>query len=81
MKTIPGWGPKLLAILSVACFWGIPFSPVLAIGAVSATKGSVGWTRKLAVTGAILCTVWTLTVAALLLNLVLIGILRGSWAF
>jgi hypothetical protein len=81
MKTETGWLAKLLAILSVLCFWIVPCSPVLAIAAVSTTKGSSGWPRKVAVAGAILCTVWTLVFAALLLWLLFIRNIRGSWAF
>ena len=46
-KAVPGRIAKLLAILSVACFWLIPLSPVVAIGAVSMTEGASGWSRKL----------------------------------
>lgn len=81
MKTAPGWIAKLLAILSVACFWIVPCSPILAIAAVSTTKGSAGWPRKLAVAGAVLCTVWTLTIAAMLLWLLCLKGLNGSWSF
>jgi hypothetical protein len=76
-----GWIAKLLAILSVACFWVLPCSPILAIAAVSTTKGSSGWPRRLAVSGAILSTLCTLLGAALLLWLLFIRSLRGSWAF
>jgi hypothetical protein len=81
MKTAPDWIAKLLAILSVACFWIVPCSPILAIAAVSTTQGSSGWPRKLAVAGAVLCTLCTLLAAALLLWILLIRSLNGSWAF
>jgi hypothetical protein len=81
MKTAPGWMAKLLALLSVACFWVVPFSPILAIAAVSTTTGSTNWPRKVAVVGAILCTLCTLLAAAMLLWLVCLSILNGSWAF
>lgn len=81
MNHSPGWIAKLLAILSVACFWVVPCSPILAIAAVSTTKGSAGWPRKLAVAGAVLCTVWTLTIAAMLLWLLCLKGLNGSWSF
>jgi hypothetical protein len=81
VKTTPGWIATLLAILSVACFWIMPCSPILAIAAVSTTKGSSGWPRRLALTGAVLCTLWTLLAAALLLWLCVIAGVRGSWAF
>jgi hypothetical protein len=54
---------KLLAILSVAGFWLLPFSPMVAIGAVSMTKGASNWSRHLAVTGAILCSAYTVLMA------------------
>jgi hypothetical protein len=54
---------KLLAVLSVACFWLLPFSPIVAIGAVSMTKGASGWSRNLAVTGAALCIAHTVVMA------------------
>jgi len=81
MKTEPGWIAKLLAILSVACFWFVPCSPILAIAAVSTTKESSGWPRKLAVTGAVLCTFWTLLAAGLILWLLFLRGMNGSWAF
>ena len=81
MKTAPGWIAKLLAILSVACFWIVPCSPILAIAAVSTTRGSSGWPRKLAVAGAVLCTLCTLLAAAVLLWLLFLRSLNGSWAF
>ena len=51
---------KVLAILSVVCFWILPISPFLAMIAVSGTERSSGWPRRFAVSGAILCTVYTL---------------------
>ena len=56
---------KLLAILSVALFWLLPFSPLVAIGAVSATSDDSRWVRRVAVAGAILCVVYTVTIALL----------------
>ena len=81
MATAPGWIARLLAVLSVACFWMIPFSPVLAIGGLLTTKGSLEWSRKLAVAGAVLSTVWTLMAAALFLWLFCLRMLHGSWSF
>lgn len=81
MKTEPGWIAKLLAVLSVACFWLVPCSPILAIAAVSTTKESSGWPRKLAVTGAVLCTSWTLLAVCLILWFLLLRGMNGSWAF
>jgi hypothetical protein len=54
---------KLMAVLSVGCFWMLPFSPIVAIGAVSMTKGAPGWPRNLAVTGAALCIAHTVVMA------------------
>ena len=81
MKTAPGWIAKLLAILSVACFWLLPCSPILAIAAVSTTKGSSGWPRKLAVAGSVLSTACTLLAAALLLWFLCLRSMNGSWTF
>ena len=81
MKTAPGWIARLFAILSVACFWFVPCSPIIAIAAVSTTNGSSGWPRKLAVTGAVLCTLYTLLLAALFVWLLFLMSLKGSWAF
>lgn len=71
MKTVvvgamPGRMAKLLALLSVACFWLLPLSPVIAIGAVWTTKGSAGQTRNLAVTGAALCIAYTAIMGAIM---------------
>jgi hypothetical protein len=62
---------QLLAVLSVACFWLLPLSPVVAIGAVSMTKGASGWSRHLAVTGAVLCTGYTVFMALFIVRLAL----------
>jgi len=58
---------KVLAILSVVCFWLLPVSPFLAMAAVSGTERSSGWPRKLAVGGAILCAVYTLLLGSWIL--------------
>jgi hypothetical protein len=58
---------KVLAILSVVCFWILPISPFLAMTAVSGTERSSGWPRKLAVSGAILCSVYTLLLGSWIL--------------
>jgi ABC-type sulfate transport system permease subunit len=70
-EAAPGRITKLLAILSLACFWVLPFSPLVAIGAVSMTKGTSGWSRNLAVTGAVLCTAYTIVMALITLGLYL----------
>ena len=70
-RAIPGRMAKLLAVLSVACFWLLPLSPIVAIGAVSMTKGASHWSRKLAVTGAVLCIVYTVVMALAVVRLYL----------
>jgi hypothetical protein len=70
-KAMPGRLAKVLAVLSVACFWLLPLSPMVAIGAVSLTKGASGWSRNLAVTGAILCIAYTVAMALLITRLCL----------
>jgi hypothetical protein len=62
---LPGRVAKWLAVLSVACFWLLPFSPAVAIGAVSTTRGAAGWPRRLAVAGAVLCIAYTMLMALL----------------
>jgi hypothetical protein len=68
-RSVPGRQAKLLAVLSVACFWILPFSPMVAIGAVSMTKGASDWSRKLAVTGAVLCIVYAVVIALVIARL------------
>ncbi len=60
---------KLFAILSVACFWLLPVSPMIAIGAVSMTKGASGWSRNLALTGATLCIAYTVIMTLVIVRL------------
>jgi len=67
----PGRMGRLLAILSVACFWLLPLSPILAIGAVAMTEGTSNRWRNLAVTGAVLCIVYTVAMALLIVGLYL----------
>lgn len=52
-----------LAILSVATFWAIPFSPFVAMAALHRTKSTIGWARRLSISAAILCSVYTLALA------------------
>jgi hypothetical protein len=59
----------LLAVLSVVGFWLMPFSPFVALGAVSMTREESGWPRALARTGALLCSAYTLLMATLVLTL------------
>ncbi|QEH32502.1 hypothetical protein OJF2_09790 [Aquisphaera giovannonii] len=64
----PGRLARSLAVLSVLCFWLLPFSPAVAIGAVSTTRGASGWTRRLAVAGAWLCVAYTALMTGLFLR-------------
>jgi ABC-type sulfate transport system permease subunit len=74
-RAVPGRMVKLLAVLSVAFFWLLPFSPMVAIGAVSMTRGAKDWSRNVAVAGAVLCIAYTVLVALLMVHLTLrIGI-------
>ena len=59
----PAWVGKLLAILSVTFFWCLPWSPVVAIAAIIATRQASGWPRKLAVAGATLSAALTIVFA------------------
>jgi hypothetical protein len=70
-RAVPRPIAKLLAVLSVAFFWLLPFSPFVAIGAVSMTRAATGWSRHLAVTGAVLCIAYTILVALIVLHLAL----------
>ncbi len=60
---------KLLALASVGCFWLLPFSPMLAIGAVSLTRGASGWCRRVAFLGAGLCAAYTIVLAVVVAGL------------
>jgi hypothetical protein len=60
---------KLLAVLFVACFWLLPLSTLVAVGAVSMTEGASDWPRKLARTGAVLCIVHTVVMALVIVCL------------
>ncbi len=66
---VPKRMARLLAILCIAGFWLLPLSPMIAIGAVSMTKGASGWSRTLAVTGATLCIAYTVLMAVLIARL------------
>jgi hypothetical protein len=68
---------KALALCSIATFWMIPFSPFVAMAAVVRTKHTVGWPRRLSVTAAVLCSVFTVAYASMLF-FVTIYILRGG---
>jgi Na+/H+-dicarboxylate symporter len=56
-------GAKTLAVFSIASFWAIPFAPFVTIAALKKTKGSNGWARRLAVSAAVLCSVYTIAIA------------------
>lgn len=66
-----GWTAQALAVLSVAGFWVLPFSPIVAIGAVKLTDGTEGWARGAAVTGAVLCIGYTTALSVLIARLYL----------
>jgi hypothetical protein len=68
---------KALAVVSFATFWLLPVSPFVAMLAILRTKNSAGWPRKLSVTAAVLCSVYTLAIATLL-YCVTIYILKGG---
>lgn len=65
----------VLPLVSMATFWLLPYSPFIAIAAVSKTKNSIGLPRKLAVASAVLCTGYTI---ALLISIAAI-VLREFW--
>jgi hypothetical protein len=69
MKTPPAMPGKVLAVISVLCFWLLPVSPILSMAAVSATGNSGGWARGLARAGAWLCVTYTTALAIIFLNL------------
>jgi hypothetical protein len=60
---------SLLAILSVACFWLLPLSPMISIGAVWTTEGTSGRCRSLALMGAALCIAYTAVMGLLVVRL------------
>lgn len=68
-ETAPGRLAKFLALASVAGFWLLPFSPRIAIGAVSMTRKTSGWSRRLALTGATLCIGYTMLMAVVVVGL------------
>ena len=61
-----GVAGKALAVLCLTTFWAVPFSPFVAIAAVTATRRSSGWPRFLAKAGAVLCILCTLMLGAML---------------
>ena len=66
VRAVPDWIGKSLAILSVAFFWVLPWSPLLAIAALFATSQSPGWPRRVAITGAVLSAAITIASAIMI---------------
>ncbi len=63
--TVPySLGDRVLAVFSIATFWAIPFAPFVIIAVLRRTKDSNDWTRWLAVSAAVLCTVYTIGIAS-----------------
>ena len=58
-----------LALLSIATIWAIPLSVFLAMGAVYRTRSTTGWARRLSVVAAVLCSAYTVVVAAMIFYL------------
>lgn len=79
MAVPAGVAGKIFAVLSVATFWLLPFSPFVAIAALAATRHLAGWPRSLAKMGAVLTVLWVILIVALFLYIVLPRILNGSW--
>jgi hypothetical protein len=70
----PSWPrqvAKLLAALSIACFWLLPLSPFISMAAVSVTDRESDWSRKAAVAGAVLCALYTVGMAFLIVGVYL----------
>ena len=70
-EALPGRMAKLLAVLSLACFWILPLSPIIAISAVSLTSQASDWPRNFAVTGAVQCIAYTVIMALIVVRLYL----------
>jgi hypothetical protein len=62
----PGAAAKALAVASVGSFWLLPFSPLVAIAAISMTAETTGWPRRLARAGAVLCIAYSAALALLM---------------
>ncbi len=74
----PGRTAMVLAALSVGGFWLMPFSPLVAAGAVAATRGTAGWPRRMALAGALLCSGYTLAMGFLVARMIArFGLLFG----
>lgn len=58
------WG-RWLSLLSVAGFWVLPLSPLLAIAALSSTRGAPGWPARTARAGAWLTVAWVTVMTTL----------------
>lgn len=50
--------PSGLAVLSMLTWWIVPVGPVVSAMAVRRTRGSQGWSRRIALAGAVLCVSW-----------------------
>ena len=72
------FGANALAIFSFATFWAIPFSPFVAMAALHQTRSTTGWARRLSVAAAVLCSVYTVAIAALVYCLTLFVLTGGS---
>lgn len=62
---VPGRRGRWLSLLSVAGFWVLPLSPLLAIAALSSTRGAPGWPARTARAGAWLTAAWTAVMTTL----------------
>ncbi|MBX3423732.1 MAG: hypothetical protein KF752_19415 [Pirellulaceae bacterium] len=71
---------KFLAVFSLATFWAIPFAPLVIIAALSKSKNSTGWVRRLSVSAAIVCSVYTIAIAAWVLCLAIYVLTGGQLA-
>lgn len=58
---------QILAFLSIVGFWLLPFSPFVSMLALARSERDRGWTRRLAVSGAVLCAVYTVALGSWIL--------------
>ena len=59
----PNVAQRVLPVLATVFFWVLPFSPLLAIVALSKTRCLTGWPRTLARTAEYLCIGYTALLA------------------
>ncbi|MEZ6067329.1 MAG: hypothetical protein R3B90_16860 [Planctomycetaceae bacterium] len=71
-------GAKTLAACSIATFWAVPFAPFVIIAALKRTKDANDWTRRLAVSAALLCSVYTIVIAAWVFGLTVYVLMGGA---